>query len=232
MITVRKAEDRGRTRMGWLDSWHSFSFGGYYDPENDGFRALRVINDDIIAPGGGFGTHPHRDMEILTWVLDGGLAHRDSTGTEAVLKPGMIQRMSAGSGITHSEYNASKQEPLRLLQIWLFPERNGLKPSYEEKTFTAEERTGQLRLVAAPGAPDGAVDIHQDAALLVGTLRPGDEVRHELKSGRHAWVQVAKGAVTVNGVSLQEGDAVALSEEPDVEIRADSEGEVLVFDLA
>lgn len=232
MVTVRRAEERGRTRLGWLDSYHTFSFGGYYDPEHEGFRALRVINDDIIAPGGGFGTHPHRDMEILTWVLEGGLAHRDSTGTEAVLKPGMIQRMSAGSGITHSEYNGSNTEPLHLLQIWLFPERRNLEPSYEEKTIPVEERTGRLRVVAAPGGPDGAVNIHQDAALLVGNLGSGDEVRHPLAEGRHAWVHVARGSVTVNGRALSAGDAAALSEEPAVELTNADRAEVLVFDLA
>lgn len=232
MVTVRRAEERGRTRLGWLDSYHTFSFGGYYDPQHEGFRSLRVINDDIIAPGGGFGTHPHRDMEILTWVLEGGLAHRDSTGTEAVLKPGMIQRMSAGSGITHSEYNASGAEPLHLLQIWLFPERQGLEPSYEEKFFPVEERTGRLRVVAAPGGPDGAVNIHQDAALLVGTLGAGDAVQHPLAPGRHAWVHVARGSVTVNGEALQAGDAASLTDEAAVELSQADGAEVLVFDLA
>lgn len=230
MVAVRKAEERGQTRLGWLESYHSFSFGQYYDPRHEGFRALRVINDDVIHGGGGFGTHPHRDMEILTWVLEGGLAHKDSTGTEAVIHPGEIQRMSAGSGIAHSEYNASATEPVRLLQIWLFPERKGLTPGYEEKKFADGELQGQLRLVAAPGGRDGAVSIHQDAELYVGRLADGQEVRHALKPGRHAWVQVATGTVTLNGTELSEGDGAAVSEE--TELQLSGTGEVLVFDLA
>ena len=232
MVSVRRAEDRGRTRLGWLDSFHSFSFGGYHDPENQGFRALRVINDDVIAGGGGFGTHPHRDMEILTWVIDGGLAHRDSTGTEAVLHPGKIQRMSAGTGITHSEYNASATEPLRLLQIWLFPERNGLPPSYEEQSFSEADRAGRLRLVAAPDGRGGAAEIHTDAELYVGNLAAGQEVAHALKPGRHAWVQVATGAVTLNGTQLKEGDGAAISDEAELRLTGVEPAEVLVFDLA
>lgn len=232
MVTVRRAEERGRTRMGWLDSFHSFSFGGYYDPEHEGFRLLRVINDDIIAGGGGFGTHPHRDMEILTWVLQGGLAHKDSTGTEAVIYPGEIQRMSAGTGIAHSEYNASKTEPVRLLQIWLYPERAGLSPSYEGKDFADADLQGQLRLVAAPGGRDGAVAIHTDAELYVGRVNAGEEVCHALKPGRHAWVQVATGAVTLNDTLLKEGDGAAVSDESEVRLLGSEPAEVLLFDLA
>ena len=231
MVSVRKAEERGRTRLGWLDSYHSFSFGGYYDPAHEGFRTLRVINDDVIAGGGGFGTHPHRDMEILTWVIDGGLAHRDSTGTEAVLHPGKIQRMSAGSGITHSEYNASATEPLRLLQIWLHPAQNGLPPSYEEQSFSEADRQGRLRIVASPHGRDGSATIHTDAELYVARLGPGEEVRHELKPGRHAWVQVATGAVTLNDTLLKEGDGAAISDETELRLLGSEPGEVLLFDL-
>jgi quercetin 2,3-dioxygenase len=232
MVRLRRAEERGRTRMGWLDSYHSFSFGGYYDPENEGFRSLRVINDDIVAGGGGFPTHPHRDMEIVTYVLEGGLAHRDSTGTEAVIRPGDVQRMSAGTGITHSEYNASASEPVHLLQIWIFPERQGLTPGYEEKRFDTAEKRGRLRLLASRDGRDGSVTIHQDAALYGTVLEKDEAVSHALGADRHAWVHVATGEAEVNGQALKAGDAAALSGEEAVEIRGLGPAEVLVFDLA
>ena len=232
MITVRPSADRGHTNLGWLDSRHSFSFGQYYDPENMGFRSLRVINDDRVRGGGGFGTHPHRDMEILTYVLEGALVHRDSLGTGSVIRPGEVQRMTAGSGIAHSEYNHSDQEDVHLLQIWILPERAGIPPSYEQTAFPEAERRGRLRLVAAPDGRDGAVTIHQDAELYVAALAEGETVRHPLRNDRHAWVHIARGAATVNGHALREGDGAAVSNEEALEITGSGEAEVLVFDLA
>jgi redox-sensitive bicupin YhaK (pirin superfamily) len=232
MITIRPAKERGRTAIDWLDSWHSFSFGDYYDPDHMGFRSLRVINDDRVAPGSGFGMHPHRDMEIVTYVLDGSLQHRDSLGTGSVIRPGEVQRMSAGTGILHSEYNPSPTEAVRLLQIWLLPERRGLKPGYEQRDFPAAQRQGRLRLVASPDGRDESVTIHQDADIHAALLGPGDRVAHRLRPGRHAWLQVARGSVTLNGKPLREGDGAAVSDEPGVEIAAEGPGEVLLFDLA
>lgn len=232
MITVRAAEDRGYADRGWLKSHFSFSFADYYDPAHSGFRSLRVINDDVVAGGGGFGTHPHRDMEILTYVLEGALEHQDSTGTRAVIRPGEVQRMSAGTGIAHSEYNHSKTEPVHLLQIWLHPERTGLKPGYEQKEFTAAEKQGRLRLVAARDGRDGAVTIHQDAALYIGLLASGEQVTHRLEPGRHAWVHVARGSLSLNGRPLKAGDGAAVSEEETLELTGNDSAEVLVFDLA
>jgi quercetin 2,3-dioxygenase len=232
MIKVRPAAERAHTNIGWLDSWHSFSFGQHYDPENMGFRSLRVINDDRVRGGSGFGTHPHRDMEIVTYVLEGALEHRDSLGTGSIIRPGEVQRMSAGTGIAHSEYNHSDTEPVHLLQIWLLPERPGIQPGYEQKAFPEAERRGQLRLVAARDGREGAVTIHQDAELYVASLAEGDTVRHQLRPDRHAWVQIARGAATVNGQPLQAGDGAAVSDEEALEIRGDGEAEVLLFDLA
>lgn len=232
MIKVRRSDERGKANFGWLDSRHSFSFGHYRDPEHMGFSDLRVINEDWVAAGGGFDTHPHRDMEIVTWVLEGALAHRDSLGNGSVIRPGDIQRMTAGTGILHSEYNASKTDPVHLLQIWILPERAGLTPGYEEKHFEPADLDGRLRLVASRDGRDGAVTIHQDAELHIGRLRTGDTVSHALAEGRHAWVQVARGAVSVGDVTLSQGDAVAVSQETELCIRADGDAEVLLFDLA
>lgn len=233
MVTIRRAQDRGHFDHGWLDTYHTFSFADYYDPAHMGFRALRVINEDRVQPGDGFGTHPHRDMEIITYVLQGGLAHRDSMGNGSTIRPGDVQRMSAGTGILHSEYNHSPDEPVHLLQIWILPERNGLQPSYEQKTFSPEDKRNRLRLVAARGARDGAVAIHQDVELYAATLEAAVSVEHELRPGRGAWVQVARGGVTVNDKPLQAGDGAAISDEAKIDIvgTAAPGSEVLLFDL-
>jgi len=232
MIVRRPAEERGRADFGWLDSRHTFSFGEYYDPRYMGFRALRVINEDRVRPGYGFPTHPHRDMEILSYVLEGALAHKDSMGTGSVIEPGDVQRMSAGTGVLHSEMNPSKTEPVHFLQIWLLPERRGIEPGYEQKRFEAADKQGRLRLVAAPGGRDGAVAIHQDVNLYAGCLDSGQGTTLELQPGRHAWVQVARGAVTLNGQALNQGDGAAVSDEPSLALAATDVAEVLVFDLA
>jgi|SRR5581483_10902200 len=228
MITIRKAGDRGHFNHGWLDTFHTFSFADYYDPEQMGFRALRVINDDRVAPGMGFGTHPHRDMEIITYVLDGELAHKDSMGNGSTIRPGEVQRMSAGTGVRHSEANPSPAQWLHLLQIWILPDRGGITPSYEQKMFDKSERQGRLRLVASPDGAEGSVTIHQDVRLYA-TLLDGEEVTHTFSNDRHGWLHVARGRVTVNGLELGEGDGLAISEEK--EIRISGEGEVLLFDL-
>jgi redox-sensitive bicupin YhaK (pirin superfamily) len=233
MITVRKADDRGRFDHGWLDTAHTFSFGEYHDPEHMAFRSLRVINEDVVAPGRGFGAHPHRDMEIITYVLSGALAHKDSTGGEGELRPGEVQRMTAGSGIVHSEFNASRTEPVHLLQIWIFPDRRGHEPGYEQKAFPFDARRGRLALLASPDGAEGSLRINQDASLSSALLDPGGAARHPLADGRHAWVQVARGSGTVNGVEVKAGDGVAVSGEPAVELRAAENGtDFLVFDLA
>src|SRR4051794_3121430 len=213
MITIRPSAARGRTALGWLDSAHSFSFGDYWDPEHTGFRSLRVINEDRVEGGTGFGTHPHRDMEILTWVLSGALEHRDSLGTGSVIGPGEIQRMTAGTGILHSEYNPSADEPVHLLQIWLLPERKGLTPSYDQRAFPEAGRRGRLQLLASRDGRDGAVTIHQDADLFAAELARGESVTHSLRPGRSAWVQVTRGAVNVNGKALRAGDGAAVRDE-------------------
>jgi len=232
MIRLRKAKDRGHADHGWLDTWHTFSFADYYDPEQMGFRALRVINDDVVAPGRGFGTHPHRDMEIVTYVLEGALAHKDSMGNASTIVPGEVQRMSAGTGVLHSEFNHSRTDPVHLLQIWLLPDRNGLAPSYEQTFFPDEEKRGRLRLVASPDAADGSVRIHQDARLYATLLAPGEEVTHALAPGRHAWVHVARGKASLNGQPLEAGDGAAVSAEEQLTLRGDGHAEVLLFDLA
>jgi redox-sensitive bicupin YhaK (pirin superfamily) len=232
MITVRPAADRGITKFGWLDSRHTFSFGDYYDPRHESFRSLRVLNDDRIAPGGGFGMHPHRDFEIVTYVVAGQVEHRDSLGSGGIIGPGEVQRMTAGTGILHSEFNPSKTEPLHLLQIWLTPARRGLTPSYEQKAFPATERTGRWRLLASTDGRDGSVTIHQDVALYGTLLGPGDELVHSLAPGRHAWLQVVRGAVTLNGKPLKAGDGAAISEEEKLVVHGDDESELLLFDLA
>ncbi len=233
MQTIRRAEERGRANFGWLDSRHSFSFGEYYDPAHMGFGALRVINDDRVAPGGGFPTHPHRDMEIVSYVLDGALAHKDSLGTGSVIKPGDVQRMSAGTGIAHSEYNASNTEAVHFLQIWLLPEKRGLAPGYEQKNFDAGSKRDRLRLVASPDGRDGSVTIRSDAALYVSLLGQDARVAHDLAAGRSAWLQVARGSVAVGDTVLAEGDGLAVSDETALEIVGKAaESEILLFDLA
>ena len=232
MIRVRKAEERGHFDHGWLNTYHTFSFDEYYDPRHMGFQALRVINEDRVVPGAGFPTHSHRDMEIVSYVLEGALEHRDSMGNTSVIRPGEVQRMSAGAGVTHSEYNPSRAEPLHFLQIWILPERRGLAPSYAQKAFPEEERRGRLRLVASPDGGAGSVRIHQDARLLSALLAPGQEALHELAPGRHAWVQVARGAIAVNGETLTAGDGAAVSEEASVWLSDKDQAEVLVFELA
>jgi redox-sensitive bicupin YhaK (pirin superfamily) len=232
MIVVRPAEERGRANFGWLDSHHTFSFGDYYDPKHMGIGALRVINDDRVAPAGGFDTHPHRDMEIISYVLDGALEHKDSIGTGSVIRPGDVQRMSAGTGIAHSEFNHSRTEPVHFLQIWITPDTEGLPPSYEQKAFPIDERRGTARLVASRDGRDGSLTIHQDVALYSAVLKAGNETAVELQPGRSAWVQVARGTVTVNGTSLKEGDGAAVFEETGIALTTDVSGEVLIFDLA
>lgn len=230
-LTIRKAEERGRANFGWLDSKHSFSFGHYYDPEHMGHGPLRVINDDRVAPGGGFPPHPHSDMEIISYVLEGGLEHKDSLGTGSVIRPGDVQRMSAGTGIRHSEFNASKSEPVHFLQIWIIPEEQGLKPGYEQKTFPADEKRGRLRLIGSNDGRDGSVTIHQDVDLYATLLARGEEVSHEIASGRGGWVQVARGSVTLNGETLQEGDGVAVTASGMLRLQGVADAEVLLFDM-
>src|SRR6266850_1390885 len=213
MITIRRSNERGGGDHGWLKTRHTFSFSEYWDDKWMGFRSLRVINEDFVGPNSGFPAHPHRDMEIITYILSGEIEHKDSLGTGSVIRPGDGQRMSAGKGIRHSEKNSSQTDPAHLLQIWILPERTGLDPSYEQKAFPAEEKRGRLRLIADPGGEDGSVTIHQDAKLYVSLLEPGQEVSHQLGKGRHAWLQVAKGAVDLNGNSLTQGDGAAISNE-------------------
>jgi redox-sensitive bicupin YhaK (pirin superfamily) len=233
MITVRHGGERGRSRLDWLDSRHTFSFADYHDPAHLGFRTLRVINEDRVAPGRGFGTHMHRDMEIVTWVLSGALEHRDSLGNGSVIRPGEVQRMSAGRGVAHSEFNASDDDPVHFLQIWILPEAQNLPASYAQRDIPADEMRRRLRPIAAPGGDAGAVSIHQDARILATRLEPGERVQHDVAAGRHAWVQVASGALTVNGTALQAGDGAALSDEPRLELAATAPGtHALVFDLA
>lgn len=232
MIVRRPANERGRTKIGWLDSWHSFSFGDYYDPAHVDFRSLRVLNDDRVAAGQGFGMHPHRDMEIITYMLSGALEHKDSLGTGSVIRPGEVQRMSAGTGIRHSEFNPSPTDPAHLLQIWFTPERRGLEPGYEQKAFPEGERRNRWRLVASRDGRDGSVTIHQDAAMYVTSLDAGKTVTHELGRGRHGWLQVARGAVTLNGQPLQTGDGAAVSDEAALTVFATEPAEVVLFDLA
>ena len=232
MIQIRKSQDRGHFNHGWLDTYFTFSFADYYDPKHVHFRTLRVLNDDRVAPGEGFPTHPHRDMEIITYVLEGALEHRDSMGTGSVIRPGDVQYMSAGSGVTHSEFNPSDQEPVHLLQIWMFPEQKGLKPVYGQKTFSPEEKSGKLRVVASPDGREGSVKIRQGNELYATLLGRGETVRHELKPERHAYVQVARGSMTLNGKRLDEGDGAAISEEKVVELTGADQAEVLLFDLA
>ena len=232
MIRVRKSSDRGHLNHGWLDTYHTFSFGNYYDPAQMGFRALRVINEDWVSPGRGFGTHGHADMEIVTYVLKGALEHRDSLGTGETLRPGEFQRMTAGTGITHSEFNPSATEPVHLYQVWLLPERPGLTPTYEQKAFPAEGHHNEFRLVGSPDAQGGALAIRQDARIYLASLDPGGSASHSIAAGRHAWLQVLRGSVTLDDHPLTAGDAAALSDEPALTLRADGPAEVMLFDLA
>ena len=232
MIQIRKAADRGHANHGWLNTYHTFSFASYRDPRQMGFRALRVMNEDWVQPGQGFGTHPHQDMEIVTYVLEGALEHKDSMGNGEVLRAGEFQRMSAGSGITHSEFNPSQREPVHLYQIWLHTEKNGIEPSYQQKRFPDAELHNRLRLVAARAAVDGSLVIHQDANVYLGRIDAGQEVQHELAPGRHAWLQVLRGAVELNGEPLATSDGAAVSSESKLSIKATEQAEVMLFDLA
>lgn len=235
MLRIRHAEERGRARFDWLDSRHSFSFGSYHDPEHMGFRSLRVINDDRVDPGAGFPAHPHRDMEIISVVLDGELEHRDNMGNGSVIRPGDVQRMSAGTGVVHSEYNPSDVEPVRFLQIWIIPDGRGVEPGYEQRHFPAEERRGALRLVASPDGAGGSITIHSDARIHAALLGAGERVSHELAPGRHGWIQVARGSVRAGDLTLAEGDGLAISEVGSIAIEgasADSDAEILLFDLS
>jgi redox-sensitive bicupin YhaK (pirin superfamily) len=229
MINIRPSEERGHNELSWLNSRFTFSFDRYYDPEHVQFRSLRVINEDVVAPGGGFPTHPHRDMEILTWILEGALEHRDNTGGRSVIRPGELQHLTAGRGVLHSEFNPSPKDPVHLLQIWLLPERKGLDPSYEQLAFPDAELRGKFNLVAGPKAP---VTIHQNANLYVARLDKGTVASHSITAGRHAWVQVARGAVRLNGTELKAGDGAAISDESEIRVEAREPSEVLLFDLA
>lgn len=229
MIQVRPSEERGRNKLSWLDTHFTFSFDQYYDPEHVQFRSLRVLNEDVVAPGNGFPMHPHRDMEILTWILDGAIEHRDNTGGSGVIRPGELQHMSAGTGVVHSEFNPSKKDPAHLLQIWIVPERRGLKPGYEQLSFPDTELRNKFSLVAGPKAP---VTVHQDANLYIARLDKGAEAKHEIEPGRYAWIQVARGAVKINGTELNQGDGAAVSKETEIRAEAKEASEVLLFDLA
>ena len=231
MIDVYRAETRGHTRLNWLDSRHSFSFGEYYDPERLGFRTLRVINDDRVAPGGGFAAHGHRDMEIITYVLDGVLQHRDSLGNGSAIRPGEVQRMSAGTGIQHSEFNASADAPVHFLQIWILPAERNIAPSYEQHALPAAMRNG-LALIGSRDGRDGSVTVHQDVSVYAGQLSGGSSARHAVGANRFAWLHVARGEATVQGQSLRAGDGAAVSGEPWLSIQADQSAELLLFDLA
>ena len=232
MIRVRRANERGHAQHGWLESYHTFSFADYYDPSFMGFRALRVINEDRVQPGQGFGTHSHRDMEIVTYVLEGALAHKDSLGTGSIIRPGDVQRMSAGTGVAHSEFNHSPTELVHFLQIWILPEEEGLAPSYEQRSFPEAERTDRLRLVASRDAREGSVKVHQDVDLHAATLSSGAALEHSLRAGRHAWLQVARGKLSANDQLLSAGDGAAFSDESAVSLIAREPAEILLFDLA
>jgi len=231
MIQIRKSDTRGHANLGWLDSRFSFSFAEYFDPQHVEFRTLRVMNDDRIAGGGGFPTHPHRDMEIVTYVLDGELAHKDSMGNGSVIKPGDVQYMSAGTGVAHSEFNASDKTPVHMYQIWMFPDKQGYTPTYDQKHFSAAEKQGKLRLVVSPDGREGSVKIRQGNELYATVLAPGESVKHTLQSERHAYVQVARGSVTLNGTKLAAGDGAAISQEKALELTGVEDAEVLLFDL-
>jgi redox-sensitive bicupin YhaK (pirin superfamily) len=232
MITIRKSNERGATQVDWLDSRHTFSFNDYYDPDHIGFRTLRVINDDRVAPAAGFGTHPHRDMEIVTYVLSGSLAHKDSLGASSEIQRGEVQRMTAGTGIRHSEFNGSKTEPAHFLQIWIVPEKKGLHPEYEQREFADGEKQGRFRLVASHDGRDQSLTIHQDVDLFAALIAPGQRLVHSLRPGRHAWVQVATGTVSLSGQLLTAGDGAAATDEQQLELTGIDKAEVLLFDLS
>ena len=232
MIRLRKAEDRGHADHGWLDTWHTFSFADYHDPAHMGFRALRVINEDRVQAGQGFGTHPHRDMEIVTYVLQGALEHKDSMGNGSVMRPHDVQRMSAGTGVTHSEFNHSRAEPVHLLQIWLLPERRGIEPGYEQRRFEPEEKRGRWRLIGSRDGREGSVTIHQDVDLWATILEPERELLYRPRAGRHLWLQVARGRVRAGERQLEAGDGLALSGAEELRLVGVEEAELLLFDLA
>jgi redox-sensitive bicupin YhaK (pirin superfamily) len=232
MIAIRKSSQRGQADHGWLDSRFTFSFADYFDPEHMQFRTLRVMNDDRIAGGGGFPTHPHKDMEIVTYVLEGALAHKDSMGNGSVIRPGDVQYMSAGTGVAHSEFNASDKDTVHMYQIWMLPDKKGYKPVYDQKHFDETEKSGTLRLVASPDGREGSVKIRQDNELYASVLAPRETVKHQLKPERHAYVQIARGSVTLNGQKLETGDGAAISAEKTLELRGVDKAEVLLFDLA
>ena len=232
MITVRRSNERGHFDHGWLNTYHTFSFDQYYDPRHMGFRNLRVINEDFVAAGRGFPKHGHRDMEIITYILEGALKHEDSMGNGSVIRPGDVQRMTAGTGVRHSEQNASDQERVHLLQIWILPHTVGLEPGYEQKAFSEDERRGRLRLIASEDGRDGSVLVHQDVSLLASVLPAGQEVAHAMDQARYAWIQVARGTVEVNGEKAEHGDGVMVAGESNLRIRAQQDAEVLLFDLA
>ncbi len=231
MIQIRKANERGHANHGWLDTYHTFSFGSYRDPQHMGFRSLRVMNEDFVQPGQGFGTHPHHDMEIVTYVLEGALEHKDSMGNGEVLRASEFQRMSAGTGITHSEFNPSDSEPVHLYQIWLLPDRKGIKPSYEQKRFPEDGRNNRLQLVASWNAVDGSLLIHQDARVFLGNVDSEAKIEYELEAGRHAWLQVLRGSITLNGNELDTSDGAAVSDEAVIEVLAVTDAEVMLFDM-
>jgi len=232
MITLRPSGERGHFNFGWLNTHHTFSFGEYHDSHHMGFRSLRVINEDVVAPGMGFGMHPHRDMEIVTYVLSGALQHKDSMGNGEMLRPGEVQRMTAGTGVMHSEFNASKSDPVHLIQIWILPEQKGLSPGYEQKPYPEAERRNRLRVVASRDGREGSTTIHQDAAIYATLLDEGKAVKHTLVKGRHAWLQLIHGEVTANGTALQAGDGAAVSDERELTIHSVKDSEFLLFDLA
>jgi redox-sensitive bicupin YhaK (pirin superfamily) len=232
MIRVRKAAERGHFNHGWLDTFHTFSFSDYFDPAQMAFRSLRVINEDRVQPGKGFGMHGHRDMEIITCVLEGALEHKDSLGNGSIIKPGDLQHMTAGTGVRHSEFNPSADEAVHLYQIWLLPERQGLPPSYDQRAFAEDERRGRLRLVASPDGANGSLTIRQDARLYLSSLNAGVSVSHDIQVGRHAWLQVLRGGVSVNGSFLESSDGAAISDERGINLVAEQGAEVMLFDLA
>ena len=231
MILLRKSDDRGHANHGWLNSYHTFSFADYQDPSQMGFRSLRVINEDRVQPGMGFGTHGHRDMEIISYVLEGSLEHKDSMGNGEVLRPGEFQRISAGTGVRHSEFNPSATEPVHFYQIWLLPKSNGIPPNYEQKFFAEDEKRGKLRIVASSDGIEGSLTIHQDAKVYLTMLNPGESLNHDMLAGRHAWLQVLRGSVRVNGTLLETGDGLAASEEHSLTIVGERPAEVMLFDL-
>lgn len=232
MITLRPAKERGYANYGWLESNHTFSFANYYDPEHMGFRNLRVINEDRVAPGGGFDTHGHRDMEIITYILEGALEHKDSIGNGSIIKPGEIQKMSAGTGILHSEYNASQSDRVHLLQIWITPNQRGIAPNYQQQKIDLDQASGKFKLIAAPAGKNSDVTLTSDAEIYVSMLKPGDKVDYEIKPGRHGWLQVTRGAIKLNDLTLNTGDGAAISDIDKISLTAVENAEILLFDLS